>query len=99
MFTLQLIVGVFKNSLVNWNVIFYITGVVNIVGFLVFTSLASTSLQWWAMRKDDGAQHEKEIPKTEKQAMKRAMENQNFRLPINTNDQDWLDFKNSVQVP
>ncbi|UXI14275.1 Sialin [Sarcoptes scabiei] len=36
----------------NWNIVFYITGALNLIGLIIFELYASTSLRNWAIRQD-----------------------------------------------
>ncbi|KAJ6217095.1 hypothetical protein RDWZM_008252 [Blomia tropicalis] len=95
-----------QNILPNWNIIFYITAGLNIVGFIIFNCFATSDLQEWALKKDmtrqiseDGVITKNPLDKPAKKEIKRELQNPNFRLDINTEEEDWKEFKVETYVP
>ena len=72
----------------------------NIIGLIVFECFATSTLQEWALKKDmtrqlsdDGQVTKIPLDKPVKKEIKRELENPNFRLDINTEEEDWKEFK------
>ena len=84
----------------HWNTVFYITASLNCVGLLVFECFATTTPQEWALKKDmvrqisdDGKVTKVPLDKPALKVIKRELHNPNFRVNINTEEDDWKEFK------
>lgn len=94
------------DTLPNWNIIFYITAGLNVLGLIVFECYATATPQEWALKKDmiprqvsdDGKVTKVPLDKPAKKELKRELENPNFRLDINTEEEDWKEFKEATIV-
>lgn len=93
-----------QNTLPQWNIVFYINGSLQLVGLLVFTFMATSTLQSWALKKEitrqvteDGKATKIKLP-LDRCVLKRELDSPFYRAEINTNTDDWKEFKETTLV-
>lgn len=89
-----------QSTLDDWNIVFYINGALNVFGLLLFPWLASTTVKKFALKRDMIRQISEngQLGKPVKKELKSHLQNPFYRLPINTNTDDWRQFKEETLV-
>ena len=86
----------------NWVIIFYITAVLNLIGLIVFELFASTTPKQWALKRDlvrmISSTNNGHIERPVKKELKLELQNPNYRQDIDTETDDWRQFKTSTLV-
>lgn len=80
---------------------FYINAALNLIGLLVFEYCASASLRKWAIKKDLVRQissYTGHLEPPVKKELKIELQNPHFRQDINTETDEWIEFKSSTLV-
>nr|XP_027196056.1 sialin-like [Dermatophagoides pteronyssinus] len=86
----------------NWVIVFYITAILNLIGLIIFELLASTTPKQWALKRDlvrtISPTNDGHIERPVKKELKLELQNPNYRQDIDTETDDWRQFKTSTLV-
>lgn len=80
---------------------FYLNAALNFIGLFVFEYCASASLRKWAIKKELVRQissYNGHLERPVKKELKVELQNPHFRQDINTETDDWIEFKCSTLV-